>query len=193
MTKNHLLVRKVTVTALMAALGFVLMLIEISLPFIIPDFIKFDFSEVPPLIATFLEGPVAGIAVCLIKNLLKAIFLGNTGGIGELANFLMGCCLVLPAGLFFKRKKTGKSMVLGGLTGAGVMAILSLPINYFISYPVYAKFMPIDVILSMYQKLLPSVDSLLSCLLIFNLPFTLVKGVISVIIAYFISKRIISE
>ena len=82
--KEKRTVWRLTLTGLMSALGFVLMLIEIPIPFLIPEFVKFDFSEVPALIATYMLGPVEGIVVCLVKNLLKAVFMSSTGGIGEL-------------------------------------------------------------------------------------------------------------
>ena len=72
--------------------------------------------------------------------------------------------------------------------GAVAMAVLSVPVNYFISYPFYTSFMPLDTIIGMYQELLPSVDGLLACLLIFNMPFTLLKGVLDVALAFLIYK-----
>lgn len=189
-TKEKLLLRRISVVALMSALGFVLMLLEFPLPFIIPEFVKLDFSEVPVLLAAYMFGPIEGVLVCLIKNLLKALFLSTSGGIGELCNFLLGCTLALPAGIAFKRMKSGRSMLIGGMLGSVIMAVLCLPVNYFISYPVYAKFLPIEQIIGMYQKILPSVDGLFSCLLIFNVPFTLLKGALSVAIAYAIASRV---
>jgi len=189
-TKEKFLLRRISVVALMSALGFVLMLLEFPLPFIIPEFVKLDFSEVPVLLTAYMFGPIEGVLVCLIKNLLKALFLSTSGGIGELCNFLLGCTLALPAGIAFKRMKSGKSMLIGGVIGSVIMAVLSLPVNYFISYPVYTKFLPIEQIIGMYQKILPSVDGLFSCLLIFNVPFTLFKGALSVAIAYAICSRV---
>ncbi len=189
-TKEKLLLRRISVVALMSALGFVLMLLEFPLPFIFPEFVKLDFSEVPVLLAAYMFGPVEGVLVCLIKNLLKALFLSTSGGIGELCNFLLGCTLALPAGIAFKKMKSGRSMLIGGMLGSVIMAVLCLPVNYFISYPVYAKFLPIEQIIGMYQKILPSVDGLFSCLLIFNVPFTLLKGALSVAIAYAIASRV---
>lgn len=189
-TKEKLMLRRISVVALMSALGFVLMLLEFPLPFIIPEFVKLDFSEVPVLLAAYMFGPVEGVLVCLIKNLLKALFLSTTGGIGELCNFLLGCTLALPAGIAFKKMKSGRAMLIGGMIGSVIMAVLSLPVNYFISYPVYTKFLPIEQIIGMYQKILPSVDGLFSCLLIFNVPFTLIKGALSVAIASAIASRV---
>ena len=98
MTKTHDRVRKLTVTAMLAAVGCVLMMLDFPLPMLIPSFVKMDVSELPALLASFSLGPVYGILVCLLKNVLAAIFHGSTGGIGEVCNFLMGAVFVGVAG-----------------------------------------------------------------------------------------------
>ena len=178
-----------TTTAIMGAVGFALMAIEISVP-IMPGFIKLDFSELPALIAAFTYGPLYGAVVCFIKNFLH-LFITNTAGVGELANFLMGIFFVVPAGLIYKRFKTRKGAFIASLTGALVMAIACVLINLFITYPIYYKILiPENVILSMYQAILPSVDSIFKSLLIFNLPFTFAKGAIVSLICFVIYKKL---
>ncbi len=187
--KKTINIRTITVTAIMSALGFVLMMLEISVPFM-PAFIKFDFSELPALITAFAYGPISGILVCLIKNLLHLFFTG-TMGVGELANFLMGAVFVGIAGLFYKFKKTRLGALLGSLIGSLAMGVACVFINLFITYPIYSVLlMPADVILSFYKDLLPSVDSLFEALLIFNLPFTFFKGVVDAIICLVIYKKL---
>jgi riboflavin transporter FmnP len=182
-------VRKIVVTAMLAAVASVLMFVDFSVP-IMPSFIKLDISEMPALIATFAVGPLWGGAVCFIKNVVNMALHGTTGGVGELCNFLLGLTFVLPAGFIYKYNKTRKGALIGSLVGAVCMAVLSLPINYFITYPMYAKFMPIDAIIGMYQEIFPGVDGLFSCLLIFNVPFTFVKGLICSAITFIVYKRI---
>ena len=155
----------------------------------IPGFVKMDVSELPALLASFSLGPVYGVAVCLIKNLLNLIFHGSTGGIGELCNFLLGAAFVATAGIIYRRSKSRKTAVIGCLVGAAVMAVVSVPVNYFISYPVYAKmFGGIDAILAAYQAINPNVDGLLQCLVVFNLPFTFVKGLLDSVLCFLIYK-----
>ena len=182
---NH--VHKIAVTAILGAVATVLMFLSFPMPFLIPSFVKMDFSELPALLAAFSLGPASGVAVCLIKNLIN-VFSTTTGGVGELANFLMGIFFVLPAGWIYRRKKTRKGAMIAAIIGAISMAVFSVPINYFISYPFYTSFMPLDVIIGMYQDLIPSVDGLLACLLIFNMPFTLLKGLLDVVLAFLIYK-----
>ena len=186
-TKNH--IRELTVTAMLAAVATVLMFLDFSLPMFIPGFVKMDVSELPALLASFSLGPVYGVAVCLIKNLLNLIFHGSTGGIGELCNFLLGAAFVATAGIIYRRSKSRKTAVIGCLVGAAVMAVVSVPVNYFISYPVYAKmFGGIDAILAAYQAINPNVDGLLQCLVVFNLPFTFVKGLLDSVLCFLTYK-----
>jgi riboflavin transporter FmnP len=179
-------VRKMTVTAMLSAIAFVLMFLDTAVP-IMPSFIKLDLSELPALMAAFALGPVWGVIVCLIKNLLH-LLMTQTGGVGELSNFILGAAFVLPAGLIYHHKKTKKNAIIGALLGAVIMGAISFPSNYFIVYPVYYNFMPKEVIVAAYQALVPfaTIDSIAKCLLFFNVPFTVVKGLLSAIITVLI-------
>lgn len=181
-------IRYLAVTAILAAVSSVLMMLSFSVP-LVPSFLKMDLSEMPALIASFSMGPVSGVLVCLIKNLIN-LPMTTTGGVGELANFLLGACFVIPAGLIYRFAKNRKGALIASLTGCVAMAIISVPINYFLTYPVYAKFMPLEVIIGMYQAILPGVNGLLQCLLIFNVPFTLVRGILDSAVTFLIYKRI---
>ena len=152
--------------------------------------IKFDFSELPALLASFAFGPLAGVIVCLVKNLFN-LFFTTTAGVGELSNFILGCCFVVPAGLIYKRKKSRGSALAGSLTGVATMTVIGYFTNLFIVYPFYfSAIMPEEAVLSAYQTILPSVDSIPAALLIFNVPFTCIKGLVNVIIAFLIYKKI---
>ena len=178
---------KIAVTAMLSAVATILMALDFPIPFLIPTFVKMDFSELPALLAAFSLGPVSGAVVCLVKNLVN-LTMSSTNGVGELCNFLMGICFVIPAGLIYRHKKTRAGALIGALAGAVVMALCSVPVNYFISYPFYTVFMPLDVIIAMYQELIPSVDGLMACLVIFNAPFTLLKGLLDIALAFLIYK-----
>ncbi len=180
-------VRFITVTAMLSAISFVLMYFEFPIP-IMPAFIKFDFSDLPALIGTFAYGPLCGVIICLIKNLLHLMD-SNSMLVGELSNFILGAAFVIPAGLIYKFKKTKKSALIGGITGAVFMGVFCVFSNYFIVYPVYYQVaMPEEAILGMYQAILPSMKSILQSLIVFNLPFTVVKGLISVAITMLVYK-----
>lgn len=181
-------VRYLTVTAMLSAVAYILMFLDFSVPFM-PGFIKMDLSELPALIGSFSMGPLCGVMICLVKNVLH-LFITTTGGVGELSNFILGVAFVLPAGLIYKHKKTRKTALAGSLLGAVIMAVFSVVSNYFLVYPVYYNFMPEDRILAAYQLILPSMKSILQCLVCFNMPFTFVKGLFSVVITFLVYKHI---
>ena len=183
-------VHKITITAIMGAVGFILMLLEFPLAFIIPSFIKLDFSELPALITAFAIGPWWGVIVCLIKNVLH-LFAGSTAGVGELSNFVLGAIFVFIAGIIYKKKKTRVSALIGSLVGAVTMAVVSVATNYFFVYPIFAKMLiPMDAIIAMYSDIYPKADTLIETLVIFNLPFNLAKGLIDAAICFMVYKKL---
>lgn len=182
-------IRKLTVTAIMSAMSLALMMIDFPVP-IMPSFIKFDVSELPALITAYAFGPWYGVLVCLLKNALH-MPMSSTQFVGELSNFLMGAVFVLIAGLFYKIKKNRTNALIGALVGNLAMAVACFLVNYFITYPIYMKILlPEEALLGMYQAILPSMDSIWKSILVFNVPFTFVKGLANVLIAFLIYRRI---
>ena len=186
MSKSQLNTRKIASLGMLSAVATVLMFLSFSVP-LAPSFLKLDFSELPALLAAFAYGPVSGAIVCLVKNLINALFT-TTGGVGELSNFLLGVCFVVPAGLVYRGGKTRRRAFMGAFMGAVCMAILSLPINYFLVYPVYTAFMPMETILNLYRAIDRNVDSLFRALVEFNIPFTFVKAMLSTALAFMVYK-----
>lgn len=181
-------VRKLAVTGMLGAVATVLMFISISVP-LMPSFIKLDLSELPALIASFALGSLWGVCVCLVKNLVN-VFFSTTGGVGELSNFILGASFVFTAGMFYKHVGGRKGALIGSLCGAAAMAVISVFSNYYVVYPVYAAFMPLETILSMYRAINPGVETLWDALIWFNMPFTFLKGMCSVAITFLIYKKI---
>lgn len=179
-TGSKTLTKKITISAMLAAIGVILQFLEISIP-IIPSFIKLDFSDLPGFIGAFVCSPLSGVLITLIRNVVH-IFTGSSAGIGELSNFILSSSFVLTAGLIYKKIPSFKGVLIGGISGALIMGALSFPVNYFIIYPLYYSVIgfPQAAILEMYQAILPSTKSIAQALLIFNVPFTIVKGLISV-------------
>ena len=182
--------KKLAFCALFGALGFVLMLLEFPLP-IIPSFVKLDFSELPALIVSFVYGPLYGILVCLLKNVLH-LFVTTSAGVGEVSNFILGAIFVGVAGLIYKYNKNRKFALIGSLVGALVMAVISVVSNYFIVYPAFSVLygLPMPAIIGMYKAILSSVDGLFEALVIFNLPFNFAKGIIDAAICFLIYKKL---
>lgn len=182
-------IRKLTVTAIMSALSAALMFIEFSVP-IMPAFIKLDISELPALITSFAFGPLYGVLVCLVKNLIH-LPVSSTQFVGEISNFLLGAVFVFVAGLFYKIRHNRKYALIGSLAGAAVMAAMSFFVNMYVTYPLYMKLLlPEEAILGMYRAILPSVNSLAKAILIFNVPFNFAKGLISVALTFLIYHKI---
>ncbi len=181
-------IRLITGTAMLTAVAVGLQYIEIAIP-IMPSFIKLDFSDLPELIGAFAYGPLAGVLIALLKNLIH-MAVSQSGFVGELSNFLLGASFALTAGLIYKHKKTKGKALLAGVVASLVMAIICVPLNYFVIYPLYYNVLgfPEVAVLQMYQLILPKTKSIFQALLIFNLPFTFVKGLISVLVSMLIYK-----
>lgn len=190
MNKQRKFVMSITITGLLTTVSIILQYFELSIPFLIPSFVKFDISELPALIASFAMGPMYGAVICVIKNIIHIIMGSYSGGIGELCNAILGISFVVPAGYIYKYHKTKKSALFGSLVGSVAMALISFPTNLFISYPVYTKMMPIEQIIDAYNAILNVVTDIWQALLIFNLPFTFLKGLVTSIIAFVIYKYI---
>ena len=181
---------RLTVVAMLSAVAFVLMFLEFPIPALVPPFIKLDVSDLPELLAAFALGPVCGVTVTLLKNLLFVVFHGSSSAyVGEVCNFLLGAVFSYTAGLVYRRRKSRRSALIGSVVGCTLMALLSVPVNYFLVYPVYAVvYAPMDAILGAYQAIMPSADTLIECLTIFNMPFTFCKGLLDVALCFLIYK-----
>lgn len=187
--KRNLTTAYVVKIAMLSAVAFLLMFIEFPIP-LMPSFVKLDISDLPPLLGSFALGPVAGIIIEVIKNILHIIIKGTSSQfVGELFNASMGAVFVLVAGLIYKAKHNRSGAVIASLAGAAAMAVASLPFNYYIVYPLYANlFGGMENIIRAYQAINPGVNDLFGCLALFNVPFTFFKGVLDAVICFLIYK-----
>ena len=177
--KTHLIVG----CGVLAAVATALQYLEIPSPV---NFIALDFSDLPALLGAFAYGPIAGVLIELVKNVIH-LAVSRSGYVGELSNFILGAVFTLTAGLIYQKHKTKKSAIWGGVIGALIMAVVSYPSNLFVVYPFYYNFMPKEAVLGVYQALF-KVDSIEMAILIYNVPFTFIKGLISVAISALIYK-----
>lgn len=191
-TQTRVGVRTTVKVGMLAAISVVLMLFEIPLPFA-PSFYEIDFSEVPVLVGAFALGPAAGAAIELVKILLNFVITGtDTAGVGELANFLIGCSLCIPAAMIYKRKKTKKSAFAGLVTGTVLMVVTGCVINAYVMLPVYAKAfgIPIDALIQMGTAVNPHITSMGSFVMLAVAPFNLLKAVLVSAVVLVIYKKI---
>ena len=185
-------VRTIVQVGMLGALATILMMFDFPLPFA-PSFYKIDLSEVPVLIGCFALGPVAGAAVELVKILVNLVLTGSgTGGVGEIANFIIGCAFCVPAGIIYGRNRTRKNAQIGMITGIVVMTVLGCFVNAYVLLPVYSKAfgMPIDALVGMGTAVNSHITSLTTFVLLAVAPFNLLKGVVVSLIVFLIYKKI---
>ena len=185
-------VRGVVQIGMLSAIAIILMQFEVPLPFA-PPFYKIDFSEIPVLIGCFVMGPLAGAIVELIKVILNVVISGTTtGGVGDIANFLIGCAMCVPAGMIYKKYHTRKSALAGMAVGTVFMTVIGCILNAYVLLPVYAKAfeMPIDALVAMGTAVNHSITSLSTFVIFAVAPFNLLKGVLVSFIVFLIYKKI---
>jgi riboflavin transporter FmnP len=191
-TTNRVNLRTMVQIGMLGAVSVILMMFEIPLWFA-PGFYKIDLSEIPVLIGAFALGPVAGGVIELVKVVLHILFKGTTtAGVGDFANFLIGCALVVPAGMIYRRKRSRKGAVIGMLVGTVFMVIVGCFLNAFVLLPVYGKAfgMPIDALIGMGSAVNPAITSLTTFVILAVAPFNLLKAVIVSIVTLVLYKYI---
>lgn len=183
-------IRRITVTAILTAMAFVLMYLEVPLPFM-PPFLKFDFSEIPVLVGAFALGPVWGIVIELLKNLIHLPFT-QTAGIGELSNFITGSLFVGISGLVYLKLHSRKGAAVAMAVGTLVLSAAAVPVNAFITLPLYASVMNFstEAIIGMSAAVNPLIKSKITLLLCAFVPFNLFKGIVVSVVTFFVYKPV---
>lgn len=181
-------VRTVTMTALLAAIAYIMAFFEFPVP-LSPSFARMDLSDLPGLIGAFAYGPMTGVLIELIKNMLQ-LFSTSTGGIGELANFLMGASYVLTAGFLYKYRKTKKMALIACIAASIVMGVTAALANYFILLPLFETFMPLDQLIASFGEFLPFIKTKLDIVLYNAFPFNMIKGLVISAITMIIYKKL---
>ena len=195
---KKIIIKTIALTGIMAALSTILRYLEFPLIFIAPEFLKFDFSDLPALITAFAAGPIYGVAVEAIKNIVMLPFT-KTQYVGELANFMVGGIFVFSAGLIYKLKPTKKTALAGMLSGTLIMTVSAAFLNYFFLIPFFAELyikdpidtkIKIDIIISLFTAVFPFIKDLFGAVLFSIVPFNIIKGVAISLITFFVHKRI---
>ena len=191
--KQKMDLKTLVATAMLAAIAGVLMSLEISLP-LMPPFYKLDFSDVPSIIALFAYGPVSGVAVEVIKILIKLVTVGtNTAYVGEFANLIGVVLFIVPIWLVFKgmhyTKKAAKTSL---IVSVPVRVAFSCCVNAFITLPLYAKAMDVslDAVVQMVASVNPSIKNLTTFIILATIPFNLIKNTLNCVIGYALYERL---
>lgn len=177
---------------MLAAVAVILMIFEIPLPFA-PAFYEIDFSEVPVMVGCFSMGPLAGALIELVKILLNFVITGtDTAGVGELANFIIGCSLCVPAGLIYRRNRTRKNALIGMITGTLLMTVIGCVINAFVLLPTYAVAfgLSMDKLVAMGTAVNSGITGISTFVMFAVAPFNLLKGILVSVIVFLIYKKI---
>lgn len=192
-TADRVRVRMMVQIAVLGAAATVLMALEFPVPFLAPPFYKLDFSEIPVLVGAFALGPAAGAAIELLKVLLHMLLQGTqTAGVGDLANFLIGCSYVIPAAMIYRSKKTRRRAVAGLAAGSVCMVFAGCVMNAFVLLPTYAAAfrVPVESFVEMGAAIHPAINSLFRFCLLAVGPFNLLKGIADAAVTLLIYKRI---
>ncbi|HIS95007.1 MAG TPA: ECF transporter S component [Candidatus Ventricola gallistercoris] len=172
---------------ILAAMAVVLYYVEIP----VVAFYKLDLSTLPAILAGFAMGPVQGLAVVVIKNLVHMLGT-STACVGEFADILMSGCFVVPASLIYRRNKNRHSALISMIVGTVLMTIAGVLINYFVLIPAYQVLMglPLEVIVGMGQAVWSYIDNTLKLVIFITAPFNLLKGCVLSVVTYLLYKRV---
>ncbi|HZJ58160.1 MAG TPA: ECF transporter S component [Clostridia bacterium] len=178
---------------LLSAIAFVLMLLEFPMP-LFPAFLKMDISDLPALIGGFALGPMAAVIIEFIKNVFHIIFKNDgTGGVGNLANFIVGISFAVPAAIVYIRNKTRKNAVIGMALGTLLLVIFSALANYYVLIPFYTKLYfegNLENLLAVMAMANKNITDVALYVLYAVMPFNLIKAFVISLITLLIYKRV---
>lgn len=168
---------KLVKISILAAIGYILMFIAVPIPALFPDFLKIDISDLPVLLGGMALGPIAGIWIAFLKNLLQLVTgFSTTGGVGELANFIIGGSFVWVVSFIYSNTKNIKGVIVGLLLGIITMTIVGCIANYVLILPFYSTIMPIDQVINMGSKINHLITNKITFILWIIAPFNLIKS-----------------
>lgn len=169
--------KDMTKIGMLSVIGFILMYFQLPLTFVAPPFMKLDISDLPVLIGAFTMGPVFGIIIAALKNILALIFKGTmTAGVGELSNFIVSATFAFVSSYIYRKHKTYKWAILSLTVGVLFMTVLAMMSNYFVVFPLYGKVMPMEAIIAMGSAITSKITGLFTMMIYSVLPFNLIKG-----------------
>ena len=168
---------KLVKVSILASIGYILMFIAIPIPALFPDFLKIDISDLPVLLGGMALGPGAGIWISFLKNLLQFITgFSTTGGVGELANFIIGSSFVWVVSIIYSKGNNIKGVIIGVILGIITMTIVGCIANYILILPFYSTIMPIDAVINMGSKINPLITNKITFILWIIAPFNFIKA-----------------
>jgi riboflavin transporter FmnP len=191
-TKGRILTtRKIAMIGMFSAVAGILMLFEVTLPFLAPTFYKIDISELPVLICGFAFGPVAGVMTEFVKIIIKLIFKPtSTAFVGELANFCVGSTMILTATIIYHFKKNKITAIMGCAAGTIVMSVFGTLFNAVYLLPTFAVMygMPLDALIGMGTAINSNITGVYTFVAFCVAPLNLIKGTVVSILTFVLYK-----
>lgn len=185
-------VNRIVVIAMFAAISAILMFFEFPVGFA-PSFYELDFSEIPALLGAFMFGPTAGVAIEGAKILLKIVLKGTTTAfVGDLANFIIGCAMVVPASAVYFVKKSRESALVGMAAGGIFMVVVGSLMNAFYLLPKFSVLfgLPMETIIAIGHEINGGINSVFTLVAFAVVPFNLLKAVIVSAVTLFLYKYV---
>ncbi|HIT33624.1 MAG TPA: ECF transporter S component [Candidatus Faecousia intestinigallinarum] len=185
--------RRVSIIGVCAAIAAVVHMLDFPLLFLAPEFYKVDFSELPVMLCGFYLGPSATVVCEAVKILVKLLFKGtSTAFVGDFANFVIGCALVLPASIVYHIHKSKKSAVLGLILGVATMTVFGSIFNGIYLLPKFAELygMPLEAILAAGSAINVSIHDVSTFVIFAVAPLNLLKGTAVAVLTMLLYKRV---
>lgn len=188
-SKQRITTNSLVKISVLSVLSYILMVVDFPLP-MFPSFLKLDFSDIPALLGAFAIGPMAGVMVQLVKVILHFLTKTSTGGVGELANFLVGISYIVPAAIIYHRKKDRKHALIGLIAGTIAMTVVGAVVNIYITLPFYSAFMPMDEIVRLGTIINSKIVDIKTLVLYGISPFNIFKGALIAFVTLLIYKKV---
>ena len=185
--------RRLCIIAICGAIAAVLHMLDFPLLFLAPEFYKLDFSELPVMLCGFYLGPSAAVFCEVIKIILKLLLKGtSTAFVGDFANFVVGCSLVLPAVIIYHTKKSRASALWGSVLGTVVLTIFGSAFNAVYLLPKFSQLygIPLDAIIGMGTAINGGIHNISTFVLLAVAPLNLIKGAMISVLTLLLYKKV---
>lgn len=169
--------KQLVITGMFAALSYVLMLVHFPVKYM--GFLELELSDIPAIIATFAYGPIFGVFIELVKNLIKMLTASTTGGTGEIANFIVSIGYIIPLGICYHKLQTKYKTFLACVAAVVGMVFMGIVINYFVTVPLYAAlFGGEEAVVAVCSQIIPAIHDVATVVILGITPFNIVKGIV---------------
>ena len=185
--------RRICIIAICGAIAAILHVMDFPLLFLAPEFYKLDFSELPVMLCGFYLGPSAAVFCEVIKILLKLLLKGtSTAYVGDFANFVVGCSLVLPASIIYHTRKSRNSALFGSIVGTLVLTFIGSLFNAVYLLPKFSQLygIPMDAIIAMGTAINGGITNVYSFVMLAVAPLNLIKGTMISTLTMLLYKKV---